>query len=91
MPANKDCHEASIANRMKAGNVAEDSKGKYSVSLNINSNISFRLNDQPPCMPVICPHTLPILKGQVIGASKINPEIGMVVFNPQNPRVKFIR
>ena len=38
-----------------------------------------------------CPHILPLLKHQVIGAPKINSEIGQVVFDPQNKDKKFIR
>ena len=38
-----------------------------------------------------CQHILPLLKGQVIGAHKINPEIGQVVFNPQNAQKKYLR
>ena len=38
-----------------------------------------------------CQHILPLLKGQVIGANKINPEIGQVVFHPQNAQKKYLR
>ena len=38
-----------------------------------------------------CPHLLPMLRGHVIGAPKINPEVGQVVFNPQNGQQKFLR
>ena len=45
----------------------------------------------PKASPANCPHILPMLRGYVIGAPKINPEVGQVVFNPQNDQQKFIR
>ena len=38
-----------------------------------------------------CPHTLPMLGDKVIGAPKINPDIGQVVSNPDNADEKYIR
>ena len=38
-----------------------------------------------------CPHILPLLKNKVIGAPKINSEIGQMIFDPQNKHKKFIR
>ena len=38
-----------------------------------------------------CPHILPMSGDTVIGAPKINPDIGQVVYNPKNADDKFIR
>ena len=38
-----------------------------------------------------CPHILPMLSGQVIAASKINPYLGQVAFDPLNAPQNFIR
>ena len=46
---------------------------------------------QSKLFPESCPHLLPMKIFHVIGAPKINPEIGQVVFNPQNDQQKFIR
>ena len=41
--------------------------------------------------PANCSHVLPMLRGHVIGAPKLNPELGKVVFDPQNNQQQFIR
>ena len=38
-----------------------------------------------------CPHILPMSGDTVIGAPKLNPDIGQVVYNPKNADDKFIR
>ena len=38
-----------------------------------------------------CEHILLLFKGQVVGAHKINPEIGQVVSDPKDIKRKFIR
>ena len=49
-------------------------------------------NDGDPVfLSTTCPHLLPLLGGQVIGATKINPDLGQVVSDPHNPEKKFIR
>lgn len=46
---------------------------------------------KPLSFPSICPHILPMERDQVIGAPKINPNIGQVVLNPNNEHTKFLR
>ena len=38
-----------------------------------------------------CSHMLPMSGDKVIGAPKINPDIGQVVYNPKNTNEKFVR
>ena len=38
-----------------------------------------------------CPHILPMSGDKVIGAPKINTNIGQVVYNPKNTNEKFVR
>ena len=39
-----------------------------------------------------CPHLLPIItEDEVVGAPKINTELGRIVFDPDKPNVRFLR
>ena len=51
-----------------------------------NSLISMHAHHQ-----ATCPHVLPLFGDEVLGAPKVNSEIGQVVFDPKNRADRYLR
>ena len=74
-------------------------RSKYFCPFNLNKNVPFQSNKKKsfesgwtvPSISAGCPHILPLLGDQVVGAPKINPQLGKVVSDPRNVNRKFIR
>ena len=86
----------------KVSNLGHDSQPRVRQRLSPNMSPKPKWRPKTPYFshgvsrPDICTHILPLFKdycdvNQVIGAPKMNPEIGRVVFNLHNVQDKFIR